>query len=131
MLKDQGEFTPELAAAVAAMTGLGGAAVALAIGLPEAGFVHAAAKGAALGGLGASGLFGRGGEYGWVWALAGAVLATLIGAALGAVFLEDDLQAAPLGLVLVVPAILGEPTVMAVWGCVMGAIHHGARHMRR
>ena len=130
MLNETQNYSAEFAAIMAAMMGLAGGAVSLCIGFHEEGFTVAASQGAALAGVATSGMFGRGGRHGWIWAMFGAILATFIGASLGAAILEGAFAAIPLGPMLVIPAVLDNPVTFAIWAIAMHLIHAGAARFR-
>lgn len=125
-------------AAIAAMIGLSGLVVMLALSWPEAGLDAVALHAAAAAGAYAAGLltapfFGRPGRRGAASAALGAVLATGGGAALGgALFAGPDQIGAGLvwGPAVVISGIVAGPAVAAVWAGSLTLAHVGARRLR-
>ena len=95
-----------------------------------------AAFGAFCAGWLTSGLFGRGGVAGGALAAVGAVLATGIGAGLGAAVClayqcswQSPVAGLALGPFYVADLILGSPQVFATWAGCFALLHHDARQM--
>lgn len=124
-------------AAIAALIGMGGAAVMAAIGVAAGGGtlggavlpVAAAGGGAFLAGLATARFFGRPGGRGAALAAAGALLATGGGAALGAGFLAGP-SGFLAGPVFVALSLVEAPAVALVWAAAMILAQFGARRVR-
>lgn len=92
--------------------------------------IGSATVGAGLAGLLLAGFFGRPGRFGWISTLLGGVLATVLGAGLGAAVLGGAKLAAPASVVI--PAmILQQPLVLMLWAVCLICVHLGARALRR
>jgi hypothetical protein len=112
----------------AALIGLSGAAVMFAMtGLyPDTALISAAGFGAALAGLPVAGMFGAPGRRGVWLALAGAVLATGLGAMMAG--FAVGLASNYLALVIIAPAVvagslISSPLAFAAWAITMAGTH--------
>lgn len=127
--------------ATAALVAVSGALVMIVILLtdgmgsikkPDLPFIWAAGAGAGMAGLLVAPLFGRAGRYRNLWAMAGAVLATTLGAALAGVMMEPGMIGAALIIapVFVGAALFEYPVSGLTWLLSMWLIHVSARAMR-
>jgi hypothetical protein len=112
----------------ATLIGLSGAVTMLAMGMGrgEPMMVFIAGAGALVAGLPAAGLFGHAGREGMFSAMAGAVLATALGAGLAGFALAlatGFLGAMLLGPVAVGSAIVTQPVVALAWIGTMAGVH--------
>jgi hypothetical protein len=82
--------------------------------------------GAAVSGFACASAFGRPGRYGIIWAVAGAILATTIGAAVAGATMVGFMGAA-LGVIGVVDYFVRFPSLVLAWAAMMLAVHWGLR----
>lgn len=92
-------------------------------------FAGAGTLGAGLAGLACAGLFGQPGRAGWFTASLGAVLATVLGGAIGGSLVVPGFGTV-LGAIHVPLAIHAEPVIGLVWAGAMAVAHLRARRLR-
>ena len=95
-------------------------------------FLFVSFTGALIAGSLVSPLFGGGGGRGWVLAFLGALIATLVGAWIGALlFVLSAPEFSLMGPYYVFWRLLIDPEILCAWVIAMSAIHHSARKMRQ